>query len=225
MAVEIRRIKAICFDVDGTLSDTDDLWVSNLAAALRPFAFLFPQRNCEAFARRVVMASESPSNLVYHLLDRLDLDDDMLRLYHFVSRLIPGVKELLQELHLHYSLAVVSARDESTFRFLEQFDLLPYFSAVAISDTCRHTKPYPDPVLWAAQKMGAAPQEILMVGDTGVDIRAGRMAGAQTAGVLCGFGREKDLRRAGADLILSTTAELWDVFQPNEQRVKSPTKI
>jgi N-acetyl-D-muramate 6-phosphate phosphatase len=48
----------------------------------------------------------------------------------------------------------------------------------------------------------------LMVGDTTVDIHAGRSAGAQTAGVLCGFGEEKELRGAGADHILSTTADL-----------------
>jgi phosphoglycolate phosphatase-like HAD superfamily hydrolase len=41
-----------------------------------------------------------------------------------------------------------------------------------------------------------------------MDVRAGRAAGAQTVGVLCGFGEEKELRRAGADLILPSTADL-----------------
>ena len=36
-----------------------------------------------------------------------------------------------------------------------------------------------------------------MIGDTTVDIRAGRSAGAQTVGVLCGFGEENELRRIG----------------------------
>jgi N-acetyl-D-muramate 6-phosphate phosphatase len=239
MAVDFQRIKAICFDVDGTLSDTDDLWVSKLSAVLRPFAILFPQRDPAVFARRAVMVSESPANLFYHLLDRFDLDDEMMHLYHYVSRfkmgrrsdsywLISGIKEMLQQLQPYYKMAVVSARDDSTFVFLEQHDLLSYFSAVAISNTCRYTKPYPDPILWAAREMGAAPQEILMVGDTSVDIRAGRAAGAQTAAVLCGFGEEKELRRAGADLILSSTADLLGVLQQavsiNEQPVKESMK-
>ena len=38
--------------------------------------------------------------------------------------------------------------------------------------------------------MGVAPGNVLMVGDTTVDIRAGKAAGAQTVGVLCGFGQE-----------------------------------
>jgi phosphoglycolate phosphatase len=49
-----------------------------------------------------------------------------------------------------------------------------------------------------------------MIGDTTVDILAGRSAGAQTVGVLCGFGEEPELRRLGADLILERTPLLAD---------------
>jgi HAD superfamily hydrolase (TIGR01549 family) len=228
MAIETERIKGICFDVDGTLSDTDDLWISKLCTILRPVSGLFPERKMEPFARRLIMTTETPANLAYHLLDRFDLDDDIARLYHWASRLklerrpasfwlISGVKEMLHELNNHYALAVVSARDSSTYQFLEQFDLLPFFSAVAIADTCRFTKPYPDPVLWAADKMGIAATNCLMVGDTVVDIRAGKAAGAQTSGVLCGFGEEKELRRAGADLILSSTTDLLNVLAGRSQ--------
>ena len=65
-----------------------------------------------------------------------------------------------------------------------------------------------DPILLAAQKMGVKPEECLMIGDTTVDMRAGKSAGAQTVGVLCGFGEEPELRKRGADQILKTTSEL-----------------
>jgi phosphoglycolate phosphatase-like HAD superfamily hydrolase len=52
-----------------------------------------------------------------------------------------------------------------------------------------------------------------MVGDTTVDIRAGRAAGTQTVGVLCGFGEEPELRRYQADMILATTPELTRVLE------------
>ncbi len=51
-----------------------------------------------------------------------------------------------------------------------------------------------------------------MIGDTTVDIRAGKAAGAQTVGVLCGFGERAELERQGADLILKNTSELADVL-------------
>ena len=58
-----------------------------------------------------------------------------------------------------------------------------------------------------------APEACLMVGDTTVDIRAGRAAGAQTVGVLCGFGEADELRKHGADLILPFPSELVHVLE------------
>ena len=77
---------------------------------------------------------------------------------------------------------------------------------MATAQTCDHTKPYPDPILWAARQMNIPPENCLMIGDTTVDILAARAAGAQSVGVLCGFGEEDELRQAGADLILESTA-------------------
>jgi phosphoglycolate phosphatase len=51
-----------------------------------------------------------------------------------------------------------------------------------------------------------------MIGDTTVDMRAGKSAGAQTVGVLCGFGEEEELLRMGADLILPSPRELLQVL-------------
>jgi len=56
--------------------------------------------------------------------------------------------------------------------------------------------------------MGVAPENCLMVGDTVMDIKAGRAAGAQTAGVLCGFGTRQELEKARANIIVRTTADL-----------------
>lgn len=224
MPLDIPRIQGICFDVDGTLSDTDDLWVNRLEKNLSPARLFFPQRNPHSFARWAVMGIETPGNLLYWLLDTLHVDDDIGRILNKVSKkgrlrtsgpfwIIHAVKETLQALHLLYPLAVVSARDHgSTFAFLDHFGLTTLFLAVATSQTCEHTKPFPDPLIWAAEQMGIPPHNLLMVGDTWVDVRAGKAAGAQTVGVLCGFGREKSLRRAGADLILPSPAELVDIL-------------
>lgn len=222
MSIDVSRIKAICFDVDGTLSDTDDMWIDQFSKRMDSFKFMFPKKDIIPFARWTVMALETPGNLVYELFDRLHLDDEVAGLYSKIAKsrlgkkpkhfkLVPGVEEMLHTLKLNYPLSVVSARDEhGTQLFLEQFFLKPIFTAVATSQTCVYTKPFPDPVLWSARQMQVDPEACLMVGDTTVDIRAGKAAGAQTVGVLCGFGTEKELRRAGADLILNTTHELMD---------------
>ena len=127
--------------------------------------------------------------------------------------LVSGVKEMLAHLSSRYPLAIVRARDACTTNaFLVQFGLLPYFRCVATAPTCEHTKPFPDPILWSAHEMGVSPESCLMVGDTTVDMRTGRAAGAQKVGVLCGFGERPELQKAGADMILTTTDELVQVL-------------
>lgn len=219
MRFDANKVKAICFDVDGTLSDTDDLF----AQRAEPFFRLIPGLDSARAARRFVMWAEAPGNFVIGIPDILGLDGPLNSLAEWFARrrprprkhflLVPGAREMLQQLKGRYPMAVVSARDErSTHLFLEQFDLLPFFDVIVTAITARHTKPFPDPIYYAAQKMGVQPTECLMVGDTPVDIRAGVAAGAQTVGVLCGFGEENELRKLGADLILPTTADLAQVL-------------
>ncbi len=224
MPLDLTRIRALCFDVDGTLCDTDNQWTNRFERALRPLRRAFPQGNARPFARWMVMGLESPGNIVYAALDRVGLDGTVAGIYNFMARrlptrrprsflLVPGVQEMLDALQPHYPLAVVSARDRrTTLAFLEFHDLAVHFPIVVTSQTCRYTKPFPDPILYAAREMGVQPRECLMVGDTTVDIRSGKAAGAQTVGVLCGFGQEAELRKAGADLILPSTADLVDVL-------------
>ena len=64
-----------------------------------------------------------------------------------------------------------------------------------------------------------------MIGDTTIDIRTGVAAGAQTVGVLCGFGTEDELRKTGAELVLRTTSDLLGVLRPSDdplQKSASP---
>jgi HAD superfamily hydrolase (TIGR01549 family) len=219
MSLDLSRIRALCFDVDGTLSDTDDLYVRHVLRFLPRFLF----RNPEHAARRFVMWAEAPGNNLLGLADTLGIDDEMAALINWVYRnrkqsskqflLVPGVDQMLARLKGHYPMAVVTARDEhGTMAFLERFDLVKYFDAVVTGLSAPHTKPYPDPVLLAAKKMDTPPGACLMIGDTTVDIRAGKTASAQTVGVLCGFGEEPELRRMGANLILENTPLLADVL-------------
>ena len=220
MTLDASRIKAICFDIDGTLSDTDDLYIQKILPFVRPFHWLNPRREPAFMARRLVMNMETPGNDLYHLLDWMGLDALAGKVYNRVRRsighsrvkkfmIVPGTQQTLQELEKHFPLSVVSAGSRSSIiGFLEAYALNKHFKAVATSQTCKYTKPFPHPVIWAAEQMGVEPGQCLMVGDTVVDIRAGKAAGAQTAGVLCGFGEEDELRKAGADLIVNSPLDL-----------------
>lgn len=220
--VDVPRLRALCFDLDGTLLDTDDAYVDLVVARLRPLRRLFPARTAARWARRLILAAEAPANLLIGLPDRLGLDDwlgpllvrkvprDELK---DRFRLVPGVEPALRRLQKVYPLALVSVREAGPVEaLLDAFELHPFFRCVAAARTVRRTKPDPAPIRWAAQQMGVPPEACLMVGDTPVDIRAGRAAGSQTVGVLCGFGERMELERAGADLILESTADLAEAL-------------
>jgi len=219
MTLDISHIKALCFDVDGTLSNTDDLYVHKVERFFPGFLFKDPKHA----ARRFVMWAEAPGNALLGLTDTIGLDDEIVSIIDWLSRhqkrsaktfwLIPGVDEMLKRLKGHFPMSVVSARDEKgTMRFLEQFNLVHYFDVIVTGQSAEHTKPYPDPILFAATKMGVQPSECLMIGDTTVDMRAGKSAGAQTVGVLCGFGEEPELRKRGADLVVKSTPDLAELL-------------
>lgn len=220
--IDVSRVRGILFDVDGTLSDTDDHMVDRVSRFLHPISWVFKNRDPQSFARWLVMSMESPANFTYGMADKMGLDGILSKMYDSISRksrsstigqdrfwIISGVREMLSLLSNAYPMGVVSARDAvSTHSFLDYFDLTSFFKGIVTSQTCKHTKPFPDPVLFAASELGLKPEACLMVGDTIVDIHAGKSAGAQTAAVLCGFGTMRELKRAGADIILNRTSDL-----------------
>ncbi len=216
MPIDPTQVRAILFDVDGTLRNTDDEMVASVWRALR----FTPLPNKEKVARRVVMALESPANAAYASLDRLGLDAPLNKVISRLHRtrlgnmpkkfwMVPGVGTLLDQLRPQYKLGIVTARDEdhvNAFLFWARFPV--QFDVVANAFTCQHTKPFPDPVLWCAKNLGVQPAHCLMIGDSGVDMRAGKTAGAQTVGVLCGFGTRAELERNGADAIIASTPDV-----------------
>lgn len=210
-------VQAILFDLDGTLVDTDDHSVARMAQRLRP---LFRGR-ADRLARRLVMAIETPGNSAIMMLDVFGLDAPMFRLgdrvrhwrqpqHQLAFHLIPGVETMVAQLVGQYRLALVTTRGRGHINaFRHAFPQIGQALEITcgLEDTTR-LKPHPEPLLHAAAHLNIPIQNCLMVGDTTVDVKAARRAGAQSVAVLCGFGERGELERAGAHLILDSTAEL-----------------
>lgn len=214
------EIDALLFDLDGTLAETDDEAVERLTRRLRPWCRLLPGRDPSRLARRFLMAAESPANSLLALLDRVGLDDDVLDLSDRLARArglstplnfrpVDGIVEALHDLGRRYHLVIVTTRSRAHAQaFLAQQNLEELFRLIIGREDSWRIKPHPDPIQLAAKELGVAVERCLMVGDTTVDILAARSAGARSVGVLSGFGEERELDRAGADMIVSSAAEL-----------------
>ena len=216
-SIPLEKIQGWFFDLDGTLMDTDDQAVESLARRLR---FLGTAR-ARRLARRMVMAGATSMNSALTAVDMVGLDAVLFGLRrmmhartHPTFRLIPEVKPLLAYLSERATLAVVSTRSaDDAAEFLRQHDLTSFFKLSVTQATTKRLKPHSEPVLYAAEHLGLSPEVCVMVGDTPVDVLSGRRAGAWTIGVLCGFGEEAELWRAGAHLVLASTADLLGMMQ------------
>jgi HAD superfamily hydrolase (TIGR01509 family) len=201
-------------------------------------------RRAERLARQAVMAAQTPVQAAYAKLDELGLDVPLSALRQRLQairmrgadpahtrnpqaidevphEMIAGVKEMIEALADHFPMCTISTGAAPRVeRFLQHYGVRDRFMAVIGAQTTRRMKPHPEPLLFAAAAMGVTPQDCLMIGDTTIDIRTGVAAGAQTVGVLCGFGTEAELRNAGADLILRTTSDLLGVLRPADDTLK-----
>lgn len=243
MSLDLLRIQALVFDIDGTLADTDDHLVAQIAAVLDAVPFVSGRRAAQ-LARQIVMGAETPVNAAYAWIDRHGLDDELAAIKGLLKRaidqrhraeehpaeaadevphdMVPDVEEMLHDLAERYPMSAISTGGEARIRaFLEHHGVLRHFTVVAGAQTTPRMKPYPDPLLFAAEAMGVASERCLMVGDTTVDMRTARAAGAQAVGVLCGFGTEDELVREGADHILATTSDLLALLAPSEDALET----
>ncbi|MEJ2733882.1 MAG: AI-2E family transporter [Anaerolineae bacterium] len=218
------EIDAILFDLDGTLIETDDQAVEALTRRLQPLRRFLPGRDPAKAARRILISCEGPANSILTFLDRIGLDDDVLdlgdRLRQMRGLSTPlnfrpqdGVVEMLQDLSQRYHLAIVTTRSRLHAElFVSQQKLADVIQVIVGREDTWRIKPHPSPVQHAAELLNVPVERCLMVGDTTADIWAARSAGARSAGVVCGFGDQDELERAGADIILQTTGALQELM-------------
>lgn len=231
-----RTIDAILLDLDGTLVETHNRWPEMVAQRLAPLEHLFrrlriPIRlDTEALARKLVMGIEMPANYAISIVEHLGLDSNLMGLGDRIRRskglatrneslLLLGSQRLLETLQGHYALAVVTTRARpEAHAFLAESRLDRFFEVVVTRQDVFRMKPHPAPILRAAEGLGVAPDRCLMVGDTSMDMRAARRAGAVAVGVLSGMCTREELERGGAHLILDRAVELLPYLDSRDGR-------
>jgi HAD superfamily hydrolase (TIGR01509 family) len=218
-----RPVRAVLFDLDGTLIETDDVMVARFVEVTRFLDPIISEQTRRRLGRRFLMFNEALVNGFITFLDILHLDGLLFRANELLRRIqgqrqprdfvpVAGSVEAIYALEQQdLKLGVVTSRDRAdAAAFLAQQGLSDLFWVVVTRDDVRRLKPHPMSVRLAAQRLGLPPEQCVMVGDTNLDVRAGQRAGALAVGVLCGFGTEYDLR--DADLVLDSPAELATIL-------------
>ena len=130
------------------------------------------------------------------------------------TSLYPCVRETLDSLSWAHFGVVTNKLERLSRQILEGLGVLDRFCAVLGGDSTPHLKPHPASLREVMRRCKGEPNETVMVGDSPVDIHAGRAAGVITCGISQGFCGRSALEAAGCDLILDHLSELPAHFCP-----------
>ena len=213
MAKTKEEASGILFDLDGTLVETSSAIVFAFNGALDENGL--PERQPDEIKRMIGVPLEDMFARFSNGKDVGKLCDSYRGIFSGISarmsRPYPHVLETLELLD-DYRLAVATTKNELLVkRLCDALGLTKFFDVVVGGDMVAHTKPAPDMVLLAAERIGLRPSATMMVGDTAMDMLAGKAAGTKTCGVTYGFGRREDLVEAGADVIIDDFGQLLRV--------------
>lgn len=202
---------AVLFDLDGTLLDTFALITRAFRDACRAVLGREPSE------REVLERWGQPLAVRFRAIAPSRVDA-LIAAYTAaydasaaaLARPFPGVEDLLRRLRDGGAgLAVVtSKRRRSALRDLDVVGLLPCFAAVVASEDVARVKPAPDPVLHALRALDAETAQGWMVGDSTLDIQAGRAAGVRTIGALWGAREREALAASAPDYVAASPAEV-----------------
>ena len=214
------QIKAVAFDLDGTLIDS----VPDLAAATNAtLQELGLPLSTESQVRSWVgNGAEMLMRRALSFALSKDVSDEQLavcmpRFMHFYqqnlqqhSRLYDNVEQVLKELHsAGYQLAIVTNKPfEFTVPLLQAFKLDGYFSIVLGGDSLAKMKPDPLPLTHILQQWQLEPAQLLMVGDSKNDILAAKAAAIASIGLTYGYNYGEDIGLSGPTAVCEQFSEI-----------------
>ena len=214
-------LKAVLFDMDGTLLDTAPDFVA-VCQAMRAARELPPLN--EQVIRDVVSGGARAMVSATFGLDvgadgfealRLEFLERYQQHCAVLSRPFDGMPELLADIEASRLVWGVATNKPLCFAapIMQQLGLAERSAVLLCPDHVERSKPAPDMLLLACEQMGIAPADVLFVGDDARDIESGRAAGCKTAAVTYGYIHPEDNpRHWGADVVVDHPLELRAVL-------------
>ena len=179
-------IKTIIFDVDGTLLDTEKIYMKAWAEAARAHGFEIPQeallktRAVNAKVAKATFQEYCGKDFPYDLLriERVSIAEQMIETASVDSLLKPHVHQVLGWLQYNGFLiaAASSTNYKTTVEHLQHAGLYDYFSVIVGGDMVTKGKPEPDIFLMAAELAHSTASECIVVGDSPADVFAASAA-------------------------------------------------
>ncbi|MDT5061359.1 MAG: hypothetical protein QOH63_1818 [Acidobacteriota bacterium] len=208
-------IKAVIFDIDGTLIDSVDLHAQAWKEAFKHFGKDIPYEDVRH------QIGKGGDQLMPVFFSKEDLKEFGSEMEKYRGRLFkrdflpkvrpfPKVRELFQRIlsdGLRIALAS-SAKEEELKEYKKIAHIEDLVEEETSADDADKSKPHPDIFEAALERLGVEPGEAIVVGDTPYDAQAAGKINLRTIGVLCGGFPEAELRAAGCTEIYQGPADL-----------------
>ena len=205
-------LRAVVFDLDGTLIDSTE-------AIVQSCYHVYDTLNLERPPRQVLVDSIGyPLSEQLAILlggdDNLEYYVDIYRNFHKniacdMTHLLPDVSETLAAFDnagLKIGFAT-SKKLSASERILEYLGILHYFTSRIGPDEVKHPKPHPDALLRSMEILGVDADELLFIGDMHFDVKAAQSAGVACIAVATGYNTRDELEALEPDAVFDTLAE------------------
>ena len=206
------RFKGMIFDVDGTLTFTNQLIFDS-------FNHITKKYLGKSFSDEEIIALFGPTEDV--ILKELCKDEyenarlDYFSYYknnHDIAQLYDGIKELITDIYnAGILLSIFTGKGRtSALITLDELGLTEYFDMIVSGDDVENHKPSPEGILMFLNKHNLNPSDVLMIGDAPSDIIAANKSGVEIASVVWDSYAENEVRKLNPNNIFHTVDELRD---------------
>lgn len=212
------RKKAVIFDMDGVLIDSEPVYIEKFRSFLEENHCTVDERIlCAVAGASSKQTWEYMAQMWYEKIDAEELHQ-LFRRRHpdfqipYKEVIYPGIQELLRWLKdKKFILALASSSSENAIkRMMEETGLKGYFSCVVSGNMFRESKPNPDIYLHTLSMLGLPAEDCIAVEDSTYGIQAAKAAGLQVAAV-------KDVRfsydQSRADWRVDHTKDLRELLE------------
>lgn len=213
-----RSLKGVVFDLDGTLTDSIEIYYQVFKDTCVEMGITVTRKDVLAPLAEGIPFWDQV--LPMGMPDR----DEKIQLCKKLTRRriqgaldsvqpVPGVKEVLEALSLHdVKIGLVTDSGEVSLRPLLSYSLMRYFAATVTRDDGFPRKPEPGGILECLRRMEISPHNALMVGDSLLDIRAGKDAGTLTIGVLSGLASRSQFQAEEPTALVEDVTQVLSVL-------------
>lgn len=218
--MDIKKIKAIIFDMDGVLVDSEPIQAKAIMEVCREFGMEVSESECDDFRGRKMEDIFFYAGKKYGI-ENVPIGEMVKRKIEFYLefalqdvKLVAGVREFLDKLKKtqKYRFALTtSGRKIQQDQILAKYQLENFFETMVTSDDVKNGKPHPEPYILTVEKLNEEPGVCLVIEDSDNGIISAKAAGCQTCGITTTFPEDR-LKPAGAEIIVSDFYELAKIL-------------